>query len=116
MLRRFSFLLLLPLLCAVPTAGRRSEAYFSLSTNETFLPGDKVSVRLSSSGVNALEFRVYKVNDPAAFFERLADPHNFGTINAEGTRRSRDAHRALPRLEAQNLDQHPQFLPRAILR
>ncbi|MGB9336612.1 MAG: hypothetical protein WCB14_16510, partial [Candidatus Acidiferrales bacterium] len=80
MLRRFSFLLLLPLLCAVPTAGRRSEAYFSLSTNETFLPGDKVSVRLSSSGVNALEFRVYKVNDPAAFFERLADPHNFNTI------------------------------------
>ncbi len=79
MLRRFSFLLMLPLLCAVPTAGRRSEAYFSLSTNETFLPGDKVSVRLSSSGVNALEFRVYKVNDPAVFFERLADPHNFGT-------------------------------------
>ena len=50
----------------------------SLSTNETFLPGDKVSVRLSSSGVNALEFRVYKVNDPAVFFERLADPHSFG--------------------------------------
>jgi uncharacterized protein YfaS (alpha-2-macroglobulin family) len=80
MLRRWSFLFALPLLCAVPTAGRRSEAYFSLSTNETFLPGDKVSVRLSSSGVNALEFRVYKVNDPAVFFERLADPHNFGTV------------------------------------
>jgi alpha-2-macroglobulin len=76
--RRLSFLLAIPLLCAVPTAGRRSEAYFSLSTTDTFLPGDKVSIRLSSSGVNALEFRVYKVNDPAAFFERLGDAHNFG--------------------------------------
>ena len=27
---RLSFLLALPLLCAVPTAGRRAEAYFSL--------------------------------------------------------------------------------------
>ena len=79
MLRRFlPILLALPLLCAVPTAGRHAEAYFSLSTNETFLPGDKVSIRLSSSGVNALEFRVYKVNDPTVFFERLADPHSFG--------------------------------------
>ena len=76
--RRLSFLLVIPLLCAVPTAGRRSEAYFSLSTTDTFLPGDKVSIRLSSSGVNALEFRVYKVNDPAAFFERLGDAHNVG--------------------------------------
>ena len=76
--RRLSFLLALPLIFAVPTAGRRSEAYFSLSTTETFLPGDKVSIRLSSSGVSALEFRVYKVNDPAAFFERLGDAHNFG--------------------------------------
>src|SRR5271155_3584248 len=78
--RRLSFLLVIPLLCAVPTAGRRSEAYFSLSTTDTFLPGDKVSIRLSSSGVNALEFRVYKVNDPAAFFERLGDAHNFGHL------------------------------------
>jgi alpha-2-macroglobulin len=78
--RRLSFLLALPLLCAVPTAGRRSEAYFSLSTTDTFLPSDKVSIRLSSSGVNALEFRVYKVKDPAAFFERLGDAHNFGRI------------------------------------
>ena len=78
MLRRCSFLLVLPLLCAFPTAGRRNEAYFSLSTNETFLPGDKVSIRLSSTGVNALEFRVYKVNDPAQFFERLGDAHHFG--------------------------------------
>jgi alpha-2-macroglobulin len=80
MLRRFVFLLALPLLCALPTAGRRSEAYFSLSTTNTFLPGEKVSVRLSSAGVEALEFRVYKVNDPSSFFERLGDAHNFNTV------------------------------------
>jgi hypothetical protein len=57
------------------------EAYFSISTSKTFLPGEQIGVRLYASGVDALEFRVYKVNDPVAFFERLDDPHQFGHVS-----------------------------------
>src|SRR5208282_3507970 len=69
---------LLPLLFALPTAGQRSESYFALSTEKTFLPGDKTTIRLNAWGVSALEFRIYKVNDPVRFFEKLDDVHSFG--------------------------------------
>ena len=53
--------------------------YFSLSTDKTFMPGDKVTVHLYTRDVQALEFRLYKVNDPVVFFEQLRDVHGFGT-------------------------------------
>src|SRR6185437_4537787 len=52
--------------------------YFSLSTDKTFSPGDKVTVHLYSRDVPALEFRLYRVNNPVLFFERLRDIHGFG--------------------------------------
>jgi alpha-2-macroglobulin len=53
--------------------------YFSLSTDRTFLPGDKITVHLYTRDVPALEFRLYRVNDPVLFFEQLKDVHGFGT-------------------------------------
>jgi len=62
----------------LPAGGQRPAAYFSLSTNKTFLPGEKVAVRVYANDVDGLEFRVYKVKDPAEFFERLESAHDFG--------------------------------------
>jgi len=56
-------------------------AYFSVSTSKTFLPGEKVGIRVYSTNVEALEFRVYKVKDPVAFFDRLDNVHEFGHVS-----------------------------------
>ena len=68
------------LLCALPVGGQRPNAYFSVSTNKTFLPGEKIGLRVYARDVAELEFRVYKVKDPIAFFERLESPNNFGHV------------------------------------
>jgi hypothetical protein len=72
---RSKFLASLALLVALalaPQGGAQSpNAYFSLSTTKAYLPGEKVGVQVYSTNVEALEFRVYKVKDPVAFFERL---------------------------------------------
>jgi uncharacterized protein YfaS (alpha-2-macroglobulin family) len=81
MRRKLLFVLVLCFAVVLPTAGQHSEAYFSLSTEKTYTPGEKINVRLDSQGVSALEFRIYRVNDPARFFEHLRDAHNF---NQEG--------------------------------
>ena len=52
-----------------------------MSTNKTFLPGEKVGVHVYSTNVEALEFRVYRVKDPITFFERLDNVHNFGRVS-----------------------------------
>jgi len=62
----------------VPANGQGPAAYFSVSTNKTFLPGEKIGIRLYATNVEALEFRVYKIKDPIVFFERLDNPHGFG--------------------------------------
>ena len=66
---------------ALPIAAQEPNAYFSLSTNKTFLPGEKVGIHVYSTNVEALEFRVYRVKDPVAFFERLDNVHGFGRIS-----------------------------------
>lgn len=73
----FSLLLLVSLL-TLPAGAQNPKAYFSVSTNRTFLPGEKVGVQVYSTNVEALEFRVYRVKDPVTFFERLDNVHNFG--------------------------------------
>ena len=77
--RKSLVVLALFFLAALPTAGQRSETYFSLTTTRTFLPGEKVGVRLYAHGVRDLEFRIYRVNDPLQFFEQLGDVHNFNS-------------------------------------
>jgi hypothetical protein len=65
---------------------KEPEAYFSLSSDRTYLPGEKAKIRVYAHGVNVLEFRVYRVNDPAAFFEKLEDVHSFGHVSPSGPR------------------------------
>jgi len=77
---KLSFTCLLFLIIMVPAGGQRPGAYFSVSTNKTFLPGEKIGVHLYATDVISLEFRVYKINDPAAFIEKLESPHGFGHI------------------------------------
>lgn len=73
------FLLLLAVI--LPAVGRSPGAYFELSTSKTFLPGEKVGIRIYGTGVKALEYRLYKIKDPAAFFEKLDSAHNFGHVS-----------------------------------
>lgn len=65
---------------AVPATAQQDESrpYFVLSSNQTYLPGEKGSVEVWMENVSTLEFRVYRVNDPVAFFGKLGDLHEFG--------------------------------------
>ena len=51
---------------------------FNLSTAKTFAPGEKPTIHLYSQNVDELEFRVYRVEDPARFLSGLKDLHSFG--------------------------------------
>ena len=52
--------------------------FFSLSTNRTFGTSENPRLWLDHRGVNSLDFRVYRVNDPQRFFAQLSDPHQMG--------------------------------------
>src|SRR5579884_353647 len=66
------------LLPANVAAQNDAEPYFSLSSQQTYMPGDKPEVAVYSHRVKQLEFRVYRVNDPAKFFSQLQELHSFG--------------------------------------
>ncbi|GGH15452.1 alpha-2-macroglobulin family protein [Silvibacterium dinghuense] len=51
---------------------------FNLSTSKTFAEGEKPTIHLYTHNVDALEFRVYRVHDPAKFVENLRELHSFG--------------------------------------
>ena len=91
---------LLALWLACPTVAQEDEgrAYFSLSTQRTFGPGEAASIQMWGSGFDALEFRMYRVNDPVKFFERLEDHHRFG--EAGGAPRAGQAKTALERMRS----------------
>ena len=72
------YLGLLSLCLILPALAQAAEPYFSVSTDRTFLPGQKITVHLYTRDVQSLEFRLYHVNDPTAFFEKLGDVHGFG--------------------------------------
>src|SRR5260370_25782976 len=62
----------------VPADIQYGNVYFSLTTNKTFLPGEKMKLLLFANGVDALEFRFCTVNDAVLFFEKLDTVHDFG--------------------------------------
>src|SRR6516165_8249845 len=68
-----SFLSLVPANAQDEAAG-----YFSITSERTYLPGEKVQVGVYSNNVASLEFRVYRVNDAVKFFSQLQEPHSFG--------------------------------------
>ena len=55
---------------------------FSLSTSEVFTTRDAPNFYLTFRRIPQLDFRVYKVRDPFAFFAGLDDPHSLGTGDA----------------------------------
>jgi hypothetical protein len=70
---------LLLLLFAVPTTRAQSGAVsFNLCTSKSFAPGEQPKIHLYTHNVDALEFRVYRVNDPVKFMENLRELHSFG--------------------------------------
>jgi len=52
---------------------------FSLSTSEVFTTRDAPHFYLTFRRIAQLDFRVYKVRDPFAFFAGLDDPHQLGS-------------------------------------
>ena len=68
-----SFLSLVP-----ANAQDEATGYFSITSERTYLPGEKVQVGVYSNNVASLEFRVYRVNDAVKFFSQLQEPHSFG--------------------------------------
>jgi uncharacterized protein YfaS (alpha-2-macroglobulin family) len=76
--RRASRLLLLLAAAAACLGQSENDPYFALFTTRTFGPGGKATVQLSAWNVDSLEFRVYRIQDPLAFFEELPDAHQFG--------------------------------------
>ncbi|HMD30398.1 MAG TPA: MG2 domain-containing protein [Candidatus Acidoferrales bacterium] len=69
---------LLILMRPIPALADEPQAFFSISSDRTYAPGEKPHIQMWGRGVSALEFRVYRVNDPVKFFEQLRDPHQFG--------------------------------------
>ncbi|WP_260705952.1 alpha-2-macroglobulin family protein [Edaphobacter flagellatus] len=51
---------------------------FNLSTAKTYAVGEKPTIHLYSQNVDELEFRIYRVDDPAKFLSGLKDLHSFG--------------------------------------
>ncbi len=74
-------ILVLALFAAQPLAAKDAPRSFSLSTTQTFSPGESVKIQLYSRNVPEFEFRVYQVRDPQKFFAGLKDLHSFGIQN-----------------------------------
>jgi len=51
---------------------------FNISTSKTFASGEQPKIHLYTHNVDALEFRVYRINDPVKFMENLRELHSFG--------------------------------------
>ena len=62
-LRSFSLLALIAWMVASAAAQSKAVS-FNLSTSKTFAPGEQPTFHLYTHNVDALEFRVYRVNDP----------------------------------------------------
>ncbi len=71
-------LLLFALLAASAALAQDASVSFNLSTSKSFAPGEQPKIHLYTHNVDALEFRVYRVNDPVKFIENLRELHSFG--------------------------------------
>jgi uncharacterized protein YfaS (alpha-2-macroglobulin family) len=55
-----------------------AKPFFSLHTNRTYATTDRARVFVNYRGLDSLDFRVYRVKDPVAFFRDLDNPHQVG--------------------------------------
>ena len=76
---RAAIRLLVVLLLAAPALSQgESEPYFSISSSRTFPSNGKPTIELSAANIDSLDIRIYRVQDPLAFFQQMEDPHQFG--------------------------------------
>ncbi|HEX7330258.1 MAG TPA: MG2 domain-containing protein [Pyrinomonadaceae bacterium] len=74
---------------AAPTVASTAETtsdikpFFSISTNRTYSTTENPRLWLDHRGLESLDFRVYRINDPQQFFARLNDPHQMGESEQE---------------------------------
>ncbi len=97
--RALAFLLLLQFF-VLPLAAQDNgdgESYFSLTSQRTYLPGEKPEISVNAHNVSQLEFRVYRVNDPVKFFSQMQELHNFG---GQGPALPKQAHTWLEKFHA----------------
>ena len=57
--------------------------FFALSSNRTFGSSENARLWLDHRGLNNVDFRVYRVNDPQRFFAQLRDTHEMGEEESE---------------------------------
>ena len=84
-MKRILSVLLLLAVCLLPSPASAQDderPAFSLSTSEVFTTRDAPNFYLTFRRMPQLDFRVYKVRDPFAFFQGLDDPHSLGTGEA----------------------------------
>jgi uncharacterized protein YfaS (alpha-2-macroglobulin family) len=55
-----------------------AKPFFSLLTNRSYGTNERPRLWLNYRDIEAIDFRVYRVNDPAKFFHSLDNPHQFG--------------------------------------
>ncbi|HEY1403882.1 MAG TPA: MG2 domain-containing protein, partial [Pyrinomonadaceae bacterium] len=55
-----------------------AKPFFSLAANRTYGTNELPRLWLSYRDIDAIDFRVYRVNDPVKFFRELDDPHRSG--------------------------------------
>ncbi len=80
MCSRLIVAVLLMLSLAVPAWAQPDKPSFSLNSSQTYGPGEKAEISVWAHNVEALEFRLYRVNDPVKFFAFFKDQHSFGGI------------------------------------
>jgi len=60
-----------------------AKPFFSLATNRTYATSENARLWLDHRGIESLDFRVYRVNDPQKFFSQLNNPHQMGEDEQE---------------------------------
>jgi hypothetical protein len=108
-------LMLLALLHPTRVLGARPVS-FNLSTDRSFAPTEKPTIHLYAQNVDELEFRIYRVRNPAKFLAGLPDLHSFDNGTPWGPKEQIDANMAgeVSRLEASSLVPDPPIFPRPV--
>ena len=60
-----------------------TEPFFTVSSQQTFAPSQQPKIWIQFRQVDRLDFRIYRVKDPVAFFGKLKDAHSFGSEKRE---------------------------------
>ena len=72
-----------PFAAPVEATFETPKPFFSLGTTRTYSTGENARLWLAYRGISSLDFRVYRIDDPAKFFARLNNPHQMGKDEEE---------------------------------